>query len=47
MIKNTNVQKSIVIPKEIATKIKQEAEKRYCSESAIIKHILIEYFKNK
>ena len=47
MIKESNVQKSVVIPKEIAEKIKQEAEKNYCSESRMMKLILIEYFKNK
>lgn len=47
MIKDSNVQKSVVIPKEIAEKIKQEAEKNYCSESTMMKIILIEYFKNK
>ena len=47
MIKESNVQKSVVIPKEIAEKIKQEAEKNYCSESTMMKIILIEYFKNK
>ena len=47
MIKESNVQKSVVIPKEIADKIKQEAEKNYCSESTMMKLILIEYFKNK
>ena len=47
MIKDSNVQKTIVIPKEISEKVKQEAEKNYCSESAMVKLILIEYFKNK
>ena len=47
MIKDSNVQKTAVIPKEIADKIKREAEKNYCSESTMIKLILIEYFKNK
>lgn len=47
MIKDSNVQKTIVIPKEIADKIKQEAKKNYCSESTMAKLILIEYFKNK
>lgn len=47
MIKDSNVQKTIVIPKDIAEKIKQEAKKNYCSESTMVKFILIEYFKNK
>lgn len=47
MIKDSNVQKTIVIPKEIAEKIKHEAENNYCSESTMVKLILIEYFKNK
>ena len=47
MIKDSNVQKTAVIPKEIAKKIKQEAIKNYCSESTMIKIILIKYFENK
>lgn len=47
MIKETNVQKTIVIPKEIAKKIKQEANENFCSESTMVKKILIEYYKNK
>lgn len=47
MIKKTNVQKSIIIPKEIESKIKELAQKNYCSISTMIKNILIEYLKNK
>ena len=47
MIKDSNVQKTIVIPKEIAEKIKQESKNNYCSESTMVKLILIVYFKNK
>lgn len=47
MIKNTNVQKSIIIPKEISNKIDELAKENYCSASTMIKNILIEYFKNK
>jgi hypothetical protein len=47
MIKDTNVQKTIVIPKVIVDKIKQEAKENFCSESTMIKNILINYYKNK
>ena len=47
MIKESNVQKTIIIPKEIAEKVKQEAKKNYCTESTMVKLILIEYFRNK
>lgn len=47
MIKDSNVQKTVIIPREIAGKIKKEAQLNYCSESAMIKFILIEHFKNK
>lgn len=47
MIKDTNVQRTIVIPKEIAEKIDKEAKEYYCSSSAVVKKILIAYYKNK
>lgn len=47
MIKDTNVQKSIVIPKVISDKIQKEAEDSYISFNAVIKKILIDYYKNK
>ncbi len=47
MIKDTNVQRTIVIPKEIAEKIDKEAKDNYCSASTMVKKILIEYYKNK
>lgn len=47
MIKSTNVQRTIVIPKEIASKIDKLAKENYCSASTMVKNILIDYFKNK
>ena len=47
MIKETNVQKTVVLPKEIAEKIENEAKENYCSFSTRVKQILIEYYKNK
>ena len=47
MIKSTNVQKTIVIPKDIFAKIENEAKGNYCSFSTMVKNILIEYYKNK
>lgn len=47
MIKETNIQKSVVMPKELANKIAKEAEENFTTFNQIIKKILIEYFKNK
>lgn len=47
MIKNTNVQRSIVLPKDIAEKINELAKTNYTTFNQIVKQILIEYFKNK
>lgn len=47
MIKETNVQKCVVLPKEIVEKIEKEAKENYCSFSTRVKQILIEYYKNK
>lgn len=47
MIKETNVIKSVVLPKDIVEKIKEESKKLYCSQCELIRRILIEYFKSK
>jgi hypothetical protein len=47
MIKESNVQKAVIIPKEISKKIEADAKKNYCSFSTMVKQILIEYYKNK
>lgn len=47
MIKKTNVQKVIIIPQEIVSKIEEDARENYCSFSNMVKQILIEYYKNK
>ena len=47
MIKETNIQRSIVLPKEIALKIENMAKENYSTFNAIVKQILVEYFKNK
>lgn len=47
MIKESNVQRSIVLPKAIADKIQKEADDNYISFNAIVKKIIIEYYKNK
>lgn len=43
MIKNTNTQRSIVIPKEIAEKLNKIANDNYITATALIRRILIEY----
>lgn len=47
MVKSTNIQRSVIIPKEIAEKIKQEAEENYTTFNNVVKKILIDYYKNK
>lgn len=47
MIKKTNIQRSILLPKDIAIKIEKEAEENYTTFNAIVKKIIIEYYKNK
>lgn len=43
MIKNTNTQRSIVIPKEIAENLNKIANDNYITTTALIRRILIEY----
>lgn len=47
MIKDTNVQKAVILPKEIAEMIENEAKLNYCSFSTMVKQILIEHCKSK
>ena len=47
MIKDTNVQKAVILPREIAEKIENEAKENYCSFSTRVKQILIEHCKGK
>ena len=47
MVKNSNTQRSIVIPKELAEKVNKFAEENYTTLSNAIRQILIEYVKNK
>lgn len=45
MLKNTNVQRSIVLPKDMANKIQKIADENFVSFNSIVKMILVEYFK--
>lgn len=47
MIKETNIQRSVVLPKDISDKINALAKENYTTFNAVVKQILIEYFKNK
>lgn len=47
MIKETNVQKTVVLPKAIAEQLEKEAELNFCSFSTMVKQILIEHCKGK
>ncbi len=47
MIKSTNIQRSVVLPKEIYDKVVKEAEQNYSTFNGTIKKILIEYYKDK
>ena len=47
MIKETNVQKTVVLPKDIAEQLEEEAKMNYCTFSNMVKQILIEHCKGK
>lgn len=47
MVKDTNKQRSIVLPKEIDNLVKKDAQENFCSVSAIIKKIIIEHYKKE
>lgn len=47
MIKDTNIQKSIVIPKELEEKIVKEAKENYGSFNWVIRKVLTDYFRDK
>lgn len=47
MIKNSNIQRSIVLPKEIANKINEIAAQNFTTFNAIVKQILIDFLKDK
>lgn len=47
MIKDYNIQKSIVVSKELWDKLSKEAKKQYCgTTSQLIRKILADYIKN-
>lgn len=47
MIKDTNIQKSVVISRELNAKIEQEAKKNFASSNWVVRKILTDYFRNK
>lgn len=47
MIKDSNVQRSIVLPKELNDKINAIAKENYTTFNAIVKAIILGYFKEK
>lgn len=47
MVKDSNVLRSIVLPKEIANKVQSDADKNCTSFAAIVRRILVEYYENK
>lgn len=47
MIKKTNVQRCIVISKELCDKIKKEAEENCASFNWVVKRVMTDYFRNK
>lgn len=44
---DTNIQRSIVIPKELNEKVKREAEELCTSTNCVIRKILTDYYKRK
>lgn len=47
MIKDTNKQISVVIPKEINEKLKHDAKKALSSRNWVARKIIVDYYKNK
>lgn len=47
MIKESNVLRSVMLPKELVDKIQQDADSNYTSFNAVVRKILVEYYKNK
>lgn len=47
MIKDSNIQKSIVISRELNAKINEEAKKSFSSSNWVVRKILTDYFKKK
>lgn len=47
MIKDTNIQRSIVLPKAVVEQIQQVADDNYISFNAAVRKIIIDYFKGK
>lgn len=46
-MKENNVARSVVLPKSIADKVQQDADNNCSSFNAIVRKILVEYYKNK
>lgn len=47
MIKESNIQISAVIPKEIDEKLKRDAKKAFGSKNWMVRKILTDYYRNK
>lgn len=47
MIKDSNIQISVVVPKEIDDKLKQDATKALSSKNWVVRKIILDYYKNK
>lgn len=46
MLKETNIQISCVVPKEIDEKLKKDAEKNMTTKNWVTRKILIEHYRN-
>lgn len=47
MVKDTNIQRSIVLPKEIADKINELAKNDYLTFNGLVRKILVEYVREQ
>lgn len=47
MISETNMQRTIVLSKELDTKLKADADKNFSSVACVIRKILTEYYREK
>lgn len=47
MLKESNTQRTVTLPKVLVKKIMLEAEANYTTFNAMLKQIVVEYFKKK
>lgn len=46
-MKENKIARSVQLPQALVDKIQQDADEKCCSFNAIVRKILVEYYKNK